>query len=123
MNKKLLPLFAIFSLGAAGLAQADCTYPRAPDRMPDGTTASLDDMKAAKGQVDKYNKEMEAYLSCIKLEHDDAVAKGASLSEDQKKQMALMYAQKNDAAVDELQAVAGRFNEQVRAYKQKHPSK
>ena len=123
MNKKLLPLFAIFSLGAAGLAQADCTYPRAPDRMPDGTTASLDDMKAAKGQVDKYNKEMEAYLSCIKLEHDDAVAKGTSLSEDQKKQMALMYAQKNDAAVDELQAVAGRFNEQVRAYKQKHPSK
>ena len=123
MNKKLLPLFAMFSLCATGAVHADCTYPRAPDRMPDGTTASLDDMKAAKGQVDKYNKEMEAYLSCIKLEHDDAVAKGASLSEDQKKQMALMYAQKNDAAVDELQAVAGRFNEQVRAYKQKHPSK
>ena len=123
MNKKLLPLFAIFSMGFGAVAYADCSYPRAPDRMPDGNTASLDDMKAAKGQVDKYNKDMEAYLSCIKLEHDDAVAKGASLSEDQKKQMAQMYAQKNDAAVDELQAVAGRFNEQVRAYKQKHPSK
>jgi hypothetical protein len=123
MNKKLLPLFALVSLGLAGAVHAECTYPRAPDRMPDGNTASLDDMKAAKGQVDKYNKDMEAYLSCIKLEHDDSVAKGTSLSEDQKKQMAQMYAQKNDAAVDELQAVAGRFNEQVRAYKQKHPSK
>jgi len=35
----------------------------------------------------------------------------------------MMYAQKNDAAVDELQAVAGRFNDQVKAYKAKHPSK
>ena len=123
MKKNLIPLFAILSLGAAAVAQADCTYPRAPERMPDGSTASLDDMKAAKGQVEKYNKDMEAYLSCIKLEHDDAITKGASLSEDQKKQIAMMYAQKNDAAVDELQAVAGRFNDQVKAYKAKHPSK
>jgi len=124
MKKKLMPLFVIVSLSAAAVAQADCSYPRAPDRMPDGNTASLDDMKSAKGQVEKYNKDMEAYLSCIKLEHDDAMAKqGTNLSEDQKKQMALMYAQKNDAAVDELQAVAGRFNDQVKAYKSKHPSK
>ncbi len=123
MNNKLPSLFAILSLGAAAVAHADCTYPRAPDRIPDGSTASLDDMKAAKGQVDKYNKDMETYLSCIKSEHDQALAKAANLSEDQKKQMQMVYAQKNDAAVDELQSVAGRFNEQVRAYKQKHPPK
>lgn len=123
MKKNLMPLFAILSLGAAAVAQADCSYPRAPERMPDGSTASLDDMKAAKSQVEKYNKDMEAYLSCIKLEHDDAITKGTALSEDQKKQIAMMYAQKNDAAVDELQAVAGRFNDQVKAYKAKHPSK
>ena len=122
--KKLLPLFAILPLCLAATAQADCSYPRAPDRIPDGNTASLDDMKAAKTSVEKYNKEMESYLSCIKLEHDGAVAKqGSALSEDQKKQMAMMHAQKNDAAVDELQAVASRFNDQVRAYKAKHPSK
>ena len=122
--KKLLPLLALLPLGVAATAQADCNYPRAPDRMPDGNTASLDDMKTAKGQVEKYNKDMEAYLSCIKLEHDDVVAKqGSALSEDQKKQIATMHAQKNDAAVDELQAVASRFNDQVRAYKAKHPSK
>ena len=124
MKKMLMTGFAIVSLAAAAAAQADCTYPRAPERMPDGSTASLDDMKAAKGQVEKYNKDMEAYLACIKLEHDDSVAKqGSALSEDQKKQMALMYAQKNDAAVDELQSVAARFNDQVKAYKAKHPPK
>lgn len=124
MKKYLMPLFAILSLGAAAAAQADCTYPRAPERIPDGSAASLDEMKAAKGQVEKYNKDMEAYLSCIKLEHDDSIAKqGSALTEEQKKQLAQVYAQKNDAAVDELQAVAGRFNEQVKAYKAKHPVK
>jgi hypothetical protein len=122
--KKLLPMLALLPLSFVAVANADCNYPRAPDRMPDGSSASLDDMKVAKGQVEKYNKEMETYLSCIKLEHDDAVAKqGSALTEDQKKQMATMHAQKNDAAVDELQAVASRFNDQVRAYKAKHPSK
>ncbi|MEP7314215.1 MAG: hypothetical protein ABI859_16650 [Pseudomonadota bacterium] len=103
---------------------ADCSYPKAPAKLPDGNTAALEEMMTAKKSVDQYNKEMEAYLSCIKLEHDDAIAKqGAAASEDAKKQMAAMYVQKNDAAVDELQGVAARFNEQVRAYKAKHPSK
>jgi hypothetical protein len=120
--KKYLPLLALLPLSA--IAQADCSYPRAPDRIPDGSTASLDQMKTAKTAVEKYNKDMEAYLSCIKLEYDDQVAKqGSALSEDQKKQMATMHAQKNDAAVDELQSVAARFNEQVRAYKAKPAAK
>jgi hypothetical protein len=121
--KKLLPLFAILPL-CAGVAYAECNYPRAPERVPNGSAASLDEMKAAKSEVDKYNKDMEAYLSCIKTEHDATVARQeASLTEDQKKQMAMMYAQKNDAAVDELQSVANRFNEQVRAYKAKSAAK
>ncbi len=121
MNK-LLPLLVFVPLSFA--ANADCSYPRAPDRMPNGTTATLDEMKVAKTAVEKYNKDMEAYLSCIKLEHDDQVAKqGSAMTEDQKKQLATMHAQKNDAAVDELQAVAARFNEQVRAYKAKPATK
>ena len=103
---------------------ADCSYPKAPAKLPDGNTAALEEMMTAKKSVEQYNKDMEAYLSCIKLEHDDAIAKqGATATEETKKQMAIVHAQKNDAAVDELQGVAARFNEQVRAYKAKHPSK
>ena len=105
-------------------AMADCSYPKAPTKIPDGNVAALEEMVAAKKSVEGYNKEMDAYLSCIKLEQDGAVEKGgASLSEDQKKQIAAIYAQKNDAAVDELQGIAARLNEQIRVYKAKHPPK
>jgi len=113
-------LAAAFSLPA----MADCTYPKAPAAIPDGNTAALEEMVASKKAVEGYNKEMDAYLACIKLEQDDKVAKGgANLTEDQKKQIAAMYAQKNDAAVDELQGIAARLNEQIRVYKAKHPAK
>lgn len=105
-------------------AFADCSYPKAPTKIPDGNVAALEEMVTAKNAVQAYNKEMDAYLACIRLEADDTMAKqGQSLSEDQKKQIAAMYAQKNDAAVDELQSIAARLNEQIRVYKAKHPSK
>ncbi|MEY2854668.1 MAG: hypothetical protein RL030_1800, partial [Pseudomonadota bacterium] len=52
--------------------------------------------------------------------YDASLAKGgAALTEDQKKQMATMYTQKNDSAVDELTGVASNLNEQIRAFKAK----
>jgi hypothetical protein len=122
MKKALLLIAAatVFSTSA----WADCTYPRAPGKMPDGNTAPREELLATKKLVDQYNTDMTAYLSCIKTEHDAAVAKlGAGATEEQKQQMAAMYTQKNDAAVDELQGVAERFNEQVRAYRAKNPAK
>jgi hypothetical protein len=105
---------------AAGPVYAACTYPKAPDQLPDGNTATMEEMVAGKKAVESYNKEMEAYLSCIKLEHEGAMSKDADeLSEDQKKEMEKMQVQKHNAAIDELEAVAARFNEQVRAYKAK----
>jgi hypothetical protein len=105
-------------------AMADCTYPKAPGKIPDGSTATLEEMVGVKKQVDQYNKDMEAYLSCIKLEHDDTIAKqGEAMTPEQKKQVEDHLVQKNDAAVDELKTVAEHFNEQVRAYKAKHPPK
>jgi hypothetical protein len=121
--KRLIGLTLIAATLAAP-AFADCSYPKAPGKIPDGNTAALEDMVSAKNAVQAYNKEMDAYLGCIKLEQDDTVTKqGANLTEDRKKQIAAMYAQKNDAAVDELQGIAARLNEQIRIYKAKHPSK
>lgn len=101
---------------------ADCSYPKAPAKLPDGNSAALEEMMTAKKAVEQYVKDMDAYLSCIGLEYDGAVAKqGAAATEDQKKQMAAVHAQKNNAAIDERDAVAARFNDQVRAYKAKHP--
>lgn len=104
----------------AGPVYAACSYPKGPDRIPDGNTASMDEMLATKKQVDQYNKDMDAYLSCIKLEYDSTIAKDAStLSAEQKAELEKRQVQKHNAAVDELEATAARFNEQVKVYKAK----
>jgi len=122
--KAWIPLTLVFALGSAAHAQATCTYPRAPDHMPDGNTASKEEMIAGKNEVSRYNTEMNAYLDCIKLEIDAATPKDPSkLSKDDKAkadQQQKILTQKNNAAVDELQAIVGKFNEQLKAYKAKH---
>jgi hypothetical protein len=120
--KRLIGLTLLAAMFGAP-ALADCTYPKAPAQIPDGNTAALEEMVSAKKSVEAYNKDMDAYLACIKLEADAAVTKGGTLTEDQKKQLAAVYEQKNNAAVDELQTIAARLNEQIRVYKAKHPPK
>ena len=122
--KAWIPLTLVLALGAAAAAQADCTYPRAPDKIPDGATASKDEMIAAKNDVSRYNNEMNAYLDCIKLEIQ-AVPKDAKMSKDDKAKadaQVKLLDQKNNAAVDELQSVATRFNEQLKIWKAKNAS-
>jgi hypothetical protein len=122
--KAWIPLTLIFALGAGALAHADCTYPRAPENIPDGATASKEEMIAGKNDVARYNNEMNAYLDCIKLEIQ-AIPKDPKMSKDDKAkadEQEKMLTQKNNAAVDELQGVVGRFNEQLKIYKAKHAS-
>ena len=80
-------------------------------------------MIAAKHDFDRYNSEMNSYLDCLKLEMDAATPKDPSkLSADEKKKaddQQKILVQKNNAAVDELQAVVGRFNEQLKIFKAK----
>jgi hypothetical protein len=122
--KAWIPLTLVFALGSAAHAQATCTYPRAPDTIPDGNTASKEEMIAAKNEVNRYNTEMNAYLDCLKLEINAATPKDPSkLSKDEKakaEEQEKILTQKNNAAVDELQAIVGRFNDQLKAYKAKH---
>ncbi len=108
---------------AASHAMAACEYPTAPGKFPDGTVASLDEMKAAKASVVKYNNDMEAYLTCIKDEFDAKVAENTSATDKQKAEMQRMQDQKHNAAVKEVTEVTERFNEQLRAYKAKAAEK
>ena len=109
---------------AASTAFADCNYPKAPGTIPDGKTAALEEMLAANKAVKAYNADMETYLGCIKKEVEESMARqNETLNEDQKKQMAAVWQQRNNAAVDELESVAARLNEQIRVYKAAHPSK
>ena len=80
--KSFVPLVGI-ALLAAPSAWAACSYPQSPARIPDGNTATKEEMMAAQKAVRKYNDDINAYISCIKLEHDQSIAKdNASLTEE-----------------------------------------
>lgn len=72
-----------------------CEKPAAPGSLPDGASAAMEDMMAAKKTVDAFKKGMEEYLACEK-----STAKAES-------------------AHKELTKVADRFNAEVRAFKAK----
>jgi len=116
---KALLAFAATML-AAGAAYADCPYPAAPDKLPDGATAALPDMLAGQKSVNEYNKAVNDYLACIDQELDESIAKaGDKLKPEQKADMQRVVTQKHNAAIEQLQSVADRFNEQVKVFKAK----
>jgi hypothetical protein len=116
--KVLLPIALLALL--AGPVHAACSYPTAPTKVPDGSTATLAEMVAAQKLVKKFDEEINAYTACIKLEENAQLAKGGDkLTAEQKSAIEQQQAQKNNAAVDEDQKVADRFNEQIRIFKAK----
>jgi hypothetical protein len=107
-----------FAAAAAAPVYAECPYPQAPTKIPDGATATLEEMVAGQKAVGAYQKAINEYTACIDKELDDAIAKGGDkLKPEQKTDMQRVEAQKHNAAVDQLQAIADRFNEQVKVYK------
>lgn len=72
-----------------------CERPSAPTSIPDGKSASKEEMLAAKRAVDAFKAGMEEYLACEKS------------------------SAKKDGAAAELVRVADRFNAQVKAFKAK----
>ena len=124
--KAFFVLSASVALCAGHAAYADCSYPTAPDHLPDGRTATMAEMVAAQKSVKEYDTAINAYLACIKLEHDDTASKmpqpkpGEKPTAEQKKAMDdldRVEVQKHNAAIDADHSVADRFNEQVRAFK------
>ena len=114
---KALLLITLVAAAAAPV-YADCTYPQPPSKIPDGATATLEEMVAGQKAVGEYQKAINEYTTCIDKELDETISKGGDkLKPDDKKKMQQVEAQKHNAAVDQLLAIADRFNEQVKVYK------
>lgn len=109
MNRIAYALIATTLMAASQLAQAACDYPAAVD-VPDGSTATEAQMSAANAAVREYMAAVESYLACM---DDEEKALGDAVTDEQKK----VHTAKHNAAVDALNAVAARYNEQVQAFK------
>ena len=121
--KPLTVVAVPFLLAFGFAANAACVYPQAPDKFPNGTSATKEEMLAAQGIVKEYSKNVqEVYLPCLAQEETDTVAAlDPADPEFAKKKAAAeaIHAKKHNAALDELQAVAGRWSEEIKAFQAK----
>lgn len=102
----------LFSAPAFGLA---CEYPERPT-LPDGGTASKQDMIAAQTAVKGFLAAVDEYLECIEKEEKDAVAAMENPDEETIKRRDELLAKRFDAANEEKFLFGEKWNQQVRAY-------
>lgn len=88
------------ALLASGHALADCPAPNNAVQVPDGATATRDDMIAAQKAVKAYDTAVREYSECMG-------AGGAARAAEQ---------------IDRLKKVADRFNAELRVFKEKNAS-
>jgi hypothetical protein len=104
---------AVIFWGPLALA---CDYPERTS-IPNGNTATKDEMVAGQKGVKKFMADMETYLACI--EEEDAQNRAGIEEPDPivEAQRDEMLVKKHNAAVEDMEKVAAAFNEEVRAYK------
>ena len=95
-----------------------CEYPATP-HIPDGASASKDDLLTAKADVQDYIAAVDEYLNCIESAEKEAVAAMDNPSPEELQRRDEMLNKKFDAANEQKVLVGEQFNQQIRAYNQK----
>jgi hypothetical protein len=97
-------------------AYADCTVPKKPGAVPDGSSASAEAMNAAKTGLDNFEKAVKQFQTCVEAE---TKSKEATLGKDVGaiKQLRTMAEKRVHVFSDELQKQADSYTEQMSAWK------
>ena len=114
--KKRIERVASVVLLLCGSASFACDYPAKVD-IPDGNTATRDEMLTGQRDVKQYVTEMEAYLDCIVAEEKTARSAMDDLAPEDEQQREDMLNKKYNAAVDEMETVAANFNTEVQTFR------
>jgi hypothetical protein len=93
-----------------------CDYPARVD-IPNGSTATKDEMITGQKDVKKYVADMESYLDCLVKEEKAARAQMDNLQPEDEQLREDLLNKKYNAAVEEMEKVAAQFNEEVQTYK------
>ena len=117
--KVLLPALLI-AAALASPAHAACTVPTNEVKIPNGSTASMEEMLAAKKAIQENNAVVETYTQCLKAEQEAKIAAGGTDMKDEAKvKISTEYANLQNVEVEKLQKLADQFNVEVRAFKAK----
>lgn len=95
-----------------------CEYPSRPT-IPDGGSASKDEMLAAKADVQAFMEGVDNYLQCIEDAEMASVSELDNPSAEVLQRREEMLNKKFDAANDEKALLGEQFNQQIRAYNAK----
>lgn len=99
------------ALGFAGAFA--CEMPTMID-VPDGETATTDEMVEARNAVTAYLASMEEYLACVDREI-------AAEGDDAPEEFQALMIQRYNSAVSEMETVAAAFNQELRAFRAANP--
>ena len=106
---------------AASVALQDCPRATAP-AVPDGATASREEMAAARSAFQSFDAATNSYVRCVDTTIESIARQyGAVGSQDQLRSLKGFGLGAHDTAIDQEQAIADQLNAQVRAYNAKHP--
>lgn len=109
---RFLSLFGAAALAAllANPALAkDCSQPEAPE-LPDGKSASAQEMLTAQKKVKGYINEGRQYLGCVKTQE---MALGEDAPEDKRKELLDNY----NGMVENMKVASTDFNSEVKAFR------
>ena len=119
--KNLIKLICSILVMCVAQSALACDYPERI-KIPNGTTATKEDMLAGQKGVKKFVAEMEVYLACIVEDEKSARAVMEELSAEEEQQREDMLNKKYNAGVDEMERTAAQFNVEVQAYRAKSSS-
>ena len=100
-------LVAVIALPAAA---RECTAPGPAPAVPDGSSATADQMGAARGAVQGYVATLQDYQDCLEAKIKNA-PKGTKGEELQK------LRDQGNAAIDQAQALAASYSQQMKIFK------
>ena len=114
LSKIFVASFLMFSTSIA----IACDYPARP-AIPDGATASKEELLAAKDAIQQYMAAVDTYLKCIESTEKAAIAELDNPSPEELQRRDEMLNKRFDAANEEKALLGEQFNQQIRVYNEK----
>ena len=112
--KLVMPGLALVAALNAAQAIADCQMPTGIASIPDGATATQEQLLAKQDEVRNYISAMDRYIAC---QNEELQTRGDDAGSEYLFQMAARI----EAARSEVDAVATRFNDAVNAFRAAQP--
>ena len=114
MNR-LTGILAIAAALGAGQAYAACEIPAPVESIPDGTSATEQQLLAVQTEIQAYVAAMDRYIAC---ENEQLQTRGDNAAAE----FLYLISARIDSARKEVDTIAGRFNDEVRAFRAARPA-